>query len=377
MFGRIYKYSFLQCVRDRYVFFWCLLFPIILGTLFKVSFGDVNEKEMTFHQISVAYLEGEGARTEFKELLIQLEEEEKLVKIVEVKDEQEAKKLLKEEEIAGIYKNETEISLMVKEESIATSILKSIEDQYNQTMEVFQNIAMSHPDKIELASKVASGTRSFLKESNITEGKMDMYTNYFYALIAMNCLYGCFVGLTISKNFKANLSDIAARILAASTNRFVVLLADVAAKISAQTLCTIIGACYLKYVLKVDIGDKYIGMFVIILLGCSIGVMLGAFMGAIGKLDEGVRQGMAAGVSMFSCFLSGLMAGDMYQIIEQNAPIVNRINPASLVVNSFYSLNIYENNTQYFQSIGLLLGISVILFVSAFLMLRRERYASL
>ena len=117
MFGRIYKYSFLQCVRDRYVFFWCLLFPIILGTLFKVSFGDVNEKEMTFHQISVAYLEGEGARMEFKELLTQLEKEEKLVKIIEVKDEQEAKKLLKEEEITGIYKNDTEISLMVKEES--------------------------------------------------------------------------------------------------------------------------------------------------------------------------------------------------------------------------------------------------------------------
>ena len=138
MFGRIYKYSFLQCVRDRYVFFWCLLFPSILGTLFKVSFGDVNEKEMTFHQISVAYLEGEGARMEFKELLTQLEKEEKLVKIIEVKDEQEAKKLLKEEEITGIYKNDTEISLMVKEESIATSILKSIEDQYNQTMEAFQ-----------------------------------------------------------------------------------------------------------------------------------------------------------------------------------------------------------------------------------------------
>ena len=34
------KYQFLQTVRSRSVMFWALAFPLILGTLFYISFGN-------------------------------------------------------------------------------------------------------------------------------------------------------------------------------------------------------------------------------------------------------------------------------------------------------------------------------------------------
>ena len=36
------KYQFLQIIRSRSIMFWALTFPLILGTLFYVSFGNTG-----------------------------------------------------------------------------------------------------------------------------------------------------------------------------------------------------------------------------------------------------------------------------------------------------------------------------------------------
>ena len=36
------KYQFLQTIRSRSIMFWALAFPLILGTLFYVSFGNAG-----------------------------------------------------------------------------------------------------------------------------------------------------------------------------------------------------------------------------------------------------------------------------------------------------------------------------------------------
>lgn len=376
MFFRTYGYSLKRSFRQKYQIFWCLLFPIILGTLFKVSFGDINETEMTFHQIPVAYIEQEESQQEFKNLLEQLEKEEELVEIVSAKNMDEAKQLLDDGEVEGIYENSEKLVLTVKEEGFAQSILKSIQEQYEQKVRTLTNVGMQNPQGIQSAVESLEKEWDYLESSNITNQKMDNMTNYFYALIAMNCLYGCFLGVGCAKEFKANLSDLAARRVVASTNRFVILLAEIAAQITAQFVCCTLGTCYLKYAMKVDLGNQTARILLVILLGSAIGVMLGLFVGSVGRLEEGVKDGLCVGISMLCSFLAGLMVGNMYRVVEQNAPIINRINPAALIVNAFYSLNIYEDYTRYNQCIINLLIITVILGIGSYLLVRRERYAS-
>ena len=36
------KYQFLQTIRSRSIMFWALAFPLILGALFYVSFGNTG-----------------------------------------------------------------------------------------------------------------------------------------------------------------------------------------------------------------------------------------------------------------------------------------------------------------------------------------------
>ncbi len=376
MFLRIYGYGLKQCVREKYLIFWSVLFPIILGTLFKVSFGDMNEREFMFSQIPVAYVEEEGAQEAFRTVLTELEEENELIKVQEVSGE-EAKALLQEKEVKGIFWNGESITLTVTDEGTDTSILKSIQEQYEKTVSGFTEIAAEHPEALQAAADGIGKKWNYVKENSVTHRDMDMMMDYFYALIAMNCLYGCFAGLSCATAFKANLSALGARRNAASTNRFVILLADICAKITAQFCCTVFGTMYLKYALKVKLGDETARILLMILVGSAIGVMTGVFIGSIGKIKRSVRDGFCIGVTMVECFLAGLMTSGMYQLIEKYAPVINRVNPAALIVKAMYSLNIYETYTRYHQCMMGLLVITAVLCVGSYLMVRRERYASI
>ena len=56
MFGHIFKYSMLSALRVKSLNFWILLFPIILGTLFSLAFGNFSNSEK-FKSIPVAIVE--------------------------------------------------------------------------------------------------------------------------------------------------------------------------------------------------------------------------------------------------------------------------------------------------------------------------------
>lgn len=376
MFFRNYKYSLIRSIRQKELLFWSILFPIILGTLFKVSFGDITDNEVTFHQIPVAYVEGEMPQKEFELLLKELETENELIEVTVMK-KAEAEKCLNAGEVAGIFENDKEITLIVTEEEINTSILKQIQEQYEQVVRAFSNIGAKHPEKIEEVANSVDEQWEYVKEENITNKEMDMFMDYFYALIAMQCLYSCFSGLLCAIEFKANLSQLAARRVAASTSRFMILLAEITAKITVQFACSVIGAVYLRYALDITLGADSGRILLVMLLGNVVGVMNGVFIGSIGKVKQTIKEGICISVTLFSSFLAGLMRNGMYQILEENAPIVNRINPASLILKAFYSLNIYENHTKYNGCILTLSLITIILCAGSYLLVRRERYASI
>jgi len=63
--------------------------------------------------------------------------------------------------------------------------------------------------------------------------------------------------------------------------------------------------------------------------------------------------------------------------VDQNLPIINRINPAALITDAFYSISVYNSPARYQQSLITLSIICVILVFASFLAVRRERYDSI
>ena len=59
------KYQFLQTIRSRSIMFWALAFPLILGTLFYVSFGNTGLSGSCKTGISKGHIE-QGSKDERK-----------------------------------------------------------------------------------------------------------------------------------------------------------------------------------------------------------------------------------------------------------------------------------------------------------------------
>ena len=71
------------------------------------------------------------------------------------------------------------------------------------------------------------------------------------------------------------------------------------------------------------------------------------------------------------------MIGDMKQTVEENAPLINRINPSAVISDAFYYINIYPDGRGLARCLVTLAVISLGLAFLAFLMMRRTRYDSL
>lgn len=377
MFLRLYKYGLLTCARKKTMLFWSLLFPVVLGTLFQMSFGGTMDS-IEFQKIPTAYVVEEGADTSFTELLESLEKDRELVEARTVTKE-EAQRLLKEGDVDGIFYNSKAdgITLTVKEQNMNQSILSSILEQYERMLSTFTNIGREAPQKIPAAASLLEEESKYLREENISdEPKSDMM-DFFYALIAMNCLMGATAGVACALNFKADLSDLGARRVIASTNRFRILFSDLSAYVTMQFLYTSFSIFYLMYVLKAPFGN-HLGMILLIaFLGNLQSVFLGFFVGLLGRMSSTLKEGVSVMIMLVSSFLSGLMLEGMYRIVDTYASVIHLINPASMIAKALRSLDIYDTYEIYAQCAAGLVVLTILLGVGAYAMVRRERYANI
>lgn len=383
MFGHIYKYTFLSLIRNKNQMFWIVCFPILLGTMFYFGFGNIFDTTEKFDPVPVVVISDNSDNAkDFKAITDELSEEgeNKILEIVEA-DEKEAEKLLETNDIAGILYAGDELSLTVSAEAtdreIEQSILSSIISEYNATITSITDVMKDHPENIKAVADSIGESIEFNKEVSYTDNKMDVYVQYFYNLIAMVCLYGSLTGASIVISSQANLSTVGARKSITPLSRFKTVLAELLAAETVQFLCILVSLFYIVGVLKIEFGVSIGFMLLIVLLGSSAGVGLGFMVGSMGHMSENMKTAILMAVSMFCSFLSGLMVGDMRIRVEEICPLLNRINPAAVITDCFYSLSIYDTYNRFTTNVVTLI-ITTILFIGIGIFItRREKYASL
>jgi len=67
----------------------------------------------------------------------------------------------------------------------------------------------------------------------------------------------------------------------------------------------------------------------------------------------------------------------MKYVIDKNIPIVNKLNPASMITDGFYSLYYYDTLDRFYFNIASLLTLSVVMIIISYLSLRRQKYDSI
>ena len=376
MFFHDLKYMLLSGFRVKSFLFWLMLFPILLGTLFKVAFGNVYENNVLFRSVPTAVVETSDNAV-FRQVIDSLEEADEPLLAVEYTDEENAMQLLKEGKVSGIIYVGDKLSLSVTEQKMDQVILKTFVEQYGVNEKIIKDTAEKDPSKIQAVVDKLSEDVSACNDIPMTHGDPDIYVQYFYNLIAMVAMYGSVTGLHVTVNNQANLSALGARKNCSPTPKSVSMLADLAGSYIMQSACMILCVTFTHFVLKIDFGDRLPLVYVAAILGGILGVSFGFFFGAVNRFSFEAKTGIVTAVSMFSCFLSGLMMGQMKGIIAEHIPWLNKINPATVVADSLFSLNMYSDYSRFISRITTMLIITAVCTAAGIIVTRRKKYADL
>ena len=241
----------------------------------------------------------------------------------------------------------------------------------------WQTILKKHPSGILEGLSQMADTRDLVQELSLGGKTIDGNSQFFYALIAMACLYGCFIGFGAAITLQANLTALAARRCVTPTHKLKLILSEQITSFLLGYTDVIILLIYLRIILKLDFQGQIGKMLIISLFGSLIGVSVGLFVGSLGKLSEGIKVAVILAISMVCSFLAGLMNSNMKDLVEKHVPIINRINPAALSSDAFYCINVYNDTARYYRNLVTLAVMSAAFVMASFLLIRRNRYDSI
>ncbi|MDE6626609.1 MAG: ABC transporter permease [Lachnospiraceae bacterium] len=374
-----FGYQIKMMFRNPMALFWAVAFPIILGALFYFMFGNIGNVEQ-FSRVPVGIVQ-EEENDIFMEMIenIEIEEGVPMFDVKEYESVEEAEEALKEEEIQGIVLVKVQdFEMIVKESSIYSSLIKTFLDQYKQNNVLIEDVAVAHPERVaELISSLYQADTIGIKENSLKGQDKSPYTQYFYALLAMACLISSSVGVQNGLNIQADLSAIAARRNLAPTKKIKQVLTDFAATLFIYCILMAVVLAILIFVYKQDFGSN-VGLILLgIWVGSFVGLAAGTMLAVVLKGEKAAKEGVAVAFFMVSSFLGGLQWGEITYVLEKNCPIINRINPATLIVNAFKSLAVFGDYRQYAVNLVTLLAIGIVFLAISIIKLRRNRYASI
>lgn len=393
MFIHNFKYSLKTLLKNKPLIFWTFAFPIILGTFFNMAFSNIESSEK-LEIIDIAIVDNQDFKSNevLKTAFEELSDENNKDRMFNTKyvSENEAKDLLDKDEITGYLLVDGEDNkIVVKQSGINETIFKYVIEEISNNAKIINDIA-----KKEIEKEVISGNMNINYEE-IYKGVLELIQNQdvnlknisnknlsytmieFYTLIAMSCLYGGILAMASINQNLANMTSQGKRISVSPISKLKIVFSSILASYLAQLVGVAILFVYTIFALKVDYGDNLLLVILLGIIGSLSGLSLGLVVGTCLKTNENTKTGVLLAVTMLGCFLSGMMGITMKYIVDKNVPIINKINPASMITDGFYSLYYYDTLDRYLFNIVSLLIFSGIMILISYVSLRRQKYDSI
>ncbi|MCR4841904.1 MAG: ABC transporter permease [Eubacterium sp.] len=382
----MFLYKLKELSRVRWLIGWTFLFPLVLATAFYLGFGNlISDDPMNFSTIDVGYVnqnpeESTDTASTFSAVLDELGEETddhtKVLNVTVYETVEEATAALNDETIEGYYVEESDdISVFLAKNDVTSTTLTQILKEYKNYEMTIEQVAQDHPEAIESAVDTISENLEFLTGHDFGSG-VSAYMQYFFALLAMASLYASWISTTLLQGMCANLSEGGKRFECAPVSKVTSIMAGTLAGTVLQTFSNAVVVCYIEYVLGLTFGAPLWNVILITTLGSALGIAAGNFIGALFKSST-LLTAVPLVFAMVCSFLSGLMVGNIKQIIEYNCPIVNRLNPAAVFTDCLYVLSTYGRTQAYYNDIVIMCVTIVTLLLLSALLLRRRNYDSI
>lgn len=393
MFTHNFKYIFKALLKNKMLIFWTFAFPILLGIFFNMAFSDLENNEK-LDIIDIAIVNDEQFNTNliisesFKNLSDK-ENENRLFNI-EYVNEKKAKDLLEDKKITGYVIIEDELpKVVIASNGINETVLKYVTEEITQNYLIVSDLSQTKIKQLMASgdinidyNKIYQGVISIINNTKVNiENKSSNNLSYtvieFYTLIAMSCLYGGMIGMTAINYTLANMSNKGKRIGVSPVSKSKTILSSVCASFLIQLIGVFLLLFFTIFILKVDYGSNLLLVIILAIIGSLAGLTLGLTISVLLKSNENAKTGIIIAFTMVCCFLSGMMGITMKYIIDKNIPIINKINPAAMITDGFYSLYYYDTLDRYFLNIISLIFFSIIMIIIATISLRRKKYDSI
>ena len=394
-----FKYALKTLFKNKVLIFWTFAFPIILGTFFNMAFSSIEENEK-LHTIPIAIVKTEELENNkvIKETFKSLSNERNKDRLFDTMytNLEEAKNLLDEEKVVGYLYVANTPQIVIRKNGIEETILKQITEEILETENMIKNISekkveenihlsVQNKEKIDVEEIVATTVNEIVKKiENFTaniENTSNAHLSYtmieYYTLIAMACLYGGILGMVAINQNLANMSNNGKRVAVSPTSKMKLIVSSSFASYLTELLGIILLFLYTIFVLKVDYGKNLVLVLLLAAVGSLAGLTMGIAISCVCKANENTKVGIIISITMLGCFLSGMMGITMKYIVDTNLPFLNKINPARMITDGFYSLYYYDTLNRYCFNLISLLGFSILMLVLALTHLRRQKYDSI
>ena len=381
MFIRIFTYSLKNLSRKYWLVGWNFLFPLVLATAFFLGFGNlIKEDPDTFQTLEVGYINELDESAGFDQVLEELSEENDegttVLSLHTYSSKDDAVKAMNNGDIKGFYlESEDGIETIIVSNGYDSTIMNEIVREYDNYTHVITQIAKDHPEKVADAIDAITSENSFISEYNFGN-ETSQYIQYFYALLAMTSLFSSWISTAILEGMCANMSEMGKRVECAPTSKFMSITACLLAGVLLQIISNIIVVIYIQYILGINLGVPMGTMILLCTIGSALGISTGTLMGSVIR-NPRLLVTVPLFFTMICSFLSGLMWGQIKQIIQYNCPIINKINPAALLTNAMYVRSTYGATAEFHQDILIMCGMIVGCIIVASIFLRRRKYVSL
>lgn len=382
MFGHIFINRCKCLVRDTGVMFWTFMFPIILASLFALAFNNLSSADR-LGAINIAvvnnheYQNNHGFQTALSSVSKSGTTGDAALFDVRLGNRQETDGWLKDNNIDGYIVMDSGPHLAVRQSGIKQAIVQEFLDDYMQKSSTLTAIIKQNPQSGKDLLAAVKKSHNYIKAVSPTNAEPNTTLNYFFALVAMACLYGSYWGVKEVSTVQADLSPQGARVSLAPFKKSRLLGPSLCAATVVHLLSIFILVAYLSLVLKVDFGNDLLYVLLTCVLGSITGILMGALIGVIIKKGEAAKTAVLISISLVLSFLAGLMIVDMKYIVTNAVPVMAYLNPANLITDAFYSLYYYDTYSRFYTNIGLLVVFILVFYLAIYLITRRQRYASL
>ncbi|MCQ2533012.1 MAG: ABC transporter permease [Clostridia bacterium] len=385
----MYKYFLRERLRNRNFIFWCLAFPLALMLCFHFVFGNLSTStEVTTLNMAVIY-EGTDSmyNRSFETMVDGLTEEgsngeEALFKLNDYSKAEEVKEALINNDLDlafKVYDDKVEVLISKDYSDMDIAVGKAVADTFMNNYDMMATAFEENPQKaMELISNLGENLDfTAAKKSEFAEETPNPYIWYYYSSFVMGICFNAMNGVDMVANLKADAGYHAVRVSVSPQRKLRLIISAYCAYLTIALGINVIQLLIMKFALNVPLGGSILKLVAFVLACNLFALAFGVVCGSIMKGTIDARGNKITAIIMTSVFLSGEMVAQLPGMLERSVPIINDINPATVMNMALFRLAYSTGDFDFYINMIKIVLMAVLFITISVLILRREKYASL